>query len=313
MYRKKRHLSETPSRQKTIKVTENLFTLCPWIPIVGYENYVSPYLVRGDKIALVDIGPRVSVPNLIEGLAEIGVRPEAVDYIILTHIHMDHAGGIGTAIKEMKNAVVVAHPRAKAHLIDPTELWQASLKSVGDLAVGYGMIEPVPAEKVVVADEGMEISLWQGMVMKMVLTPGHAAHELSIFETRDKILFSGDAAGSYRGDRLRLSTLAPTRPAELLASMDKLIALGAEKIAYGHFGCYSGAPALLQAVREKFLIWWDAARAVVASGGTADEAVKRVLALDKTLVHLERQSPEVYKHDYLRLVDSLKWLMKTSR
>jgi len=306
-------LPQLPSRQKITRVSPSLTTLRPWIPIPGYENYISPYLVQSDRVVVVDTGPRVSVPNLIEGIVEAGVHPEEVDYIILTHIHMDHAGGIGTVVKEMKNARVVAHPRAKEHLIDPSVLWKASLQSVGELAEGYGMIEPVPAEMIIEVEEGMEIDLGQGMVMNVIFTPGHATHHLSVFERKDRVLFSGDAAGSYRGDHIRLSTIAPTRPHEYLASLEKLISLGAERIAYGHFGCYDGAQEKLEAVRKRFVTWYDTARMTAARGGTVEEAVSAVLALDETASNMGEPGTEDYQREYSRLAESLKWLMKTSR
>ena len=104
------------------------------------------YLFSGEKNALVDIGPAVATPNLLSALTRVGMNPEDIDYIVLTHIHIDHAGGVGTAIKKLTNAKVLAHSRARSHLIDPTPLWKASLKTLGDLAVKYGTFEPVPQD-----------------------------------------------------------------------------------------------------------------------------------------------------------------------
>ena len=113
----------------------------------------------------MDVGPKVTVPNLLSSLAKLGISPGEIDYIILTHIHVDHAGGIGTAIKEMSRAKIVASDRALSHLVDPTALWTASVKTLGELALKYGEIEPVPEDRIVAATDQMKLDLGSGLVL----------------------------------------------------------------------------------------------------------------------------------------------------
>ena len=103
-----------------ITPTLKLLNLCP--PINGYEEFMGAYLFTGERKAIIDVGPRLVIPNLLAALAELNVSPGEIDYIILTHIHIDHAGGVGTALKSMSRARVVAHPQARPHLTNPARL-----------------------------------------------------------------------------------------------------------------------------------------------------------------------------------------------
>ena len=126
---------------KTHTITPTLTLIDTQPPIQGYNNnFFGAYLFRSEKSAIVDIGPKSAVPNLLAGLYQLAVQPKDLDFILLTHIHIDHGGGTGTAIHEIKNAKVLAHSRALSHLIDPASLWEGSLKTLGDLAIQYGDI-----------------------------------------------------------------------------------------------------------------------------------------------------------------------------
>jgi len=161
-----------------ITPTLRLLNLQP--PIPGYGRFIGAYLFCGEKSAIVDTGPAAVAPNLLSALSQVGMDPAEIDYIVLTHIHIDHAGGVGTVIKELTNARVLAHSRARSHLIDPTKLWQGSLKTLGDLALKYGPIEPVPEDRIVVATDQVKLDLGRGLALEIYLTPGHAAHHLSV-------------------------------------------------------------------------------------------------------------------------------------
>jgi len=105
------------------------------------------------KNAIVDTGPTAATPNLLSALAGLDMSPKEIGYIVLTRIHIDHVGGVGAAIKEMSNARVLACSRACSHLIEPTMLWKANLKTLGNLALKYGTIEPIPEDRAAVATD----------------------------------------------------------------------------------------------------------------------------------------------------------------
>lgn len=138
-------------------------------PIPGYGKFISGYLVIGRKRAVIDPGPAIAIDGLLKALAEAGTKPQEIDYIVLTHIHIDHAGGIGKAVGAMPNAMVVVHERALPHLVNPEKLWAASLRTLGDLAIKYGEIEPVPAARIVAAQDNMKLELG-GMELEVYFT-----------------------------------------------------------------------------------------------------------------------------------------------
>ena len=174
-----------------------LLSLHPMLP--GYDDFISSYLFCGAKKVLVDVGPTAAIPGLLAALVQAKVKTEEIDYIILTHIHMDHAGGIGLAAKEMKNALVLAHSRAYRHLVDPTELWKSSRETLGELALRYGSIDPVPENRIIGAENGMKLDIGERSPLEIYLTPGHAPHHLCVFDKNNSVLLAGDLAGGVYG------------------------------------------------------------------------------------------------------------------
>jgi glyoxylase-like metal-dependent hydrolase (beta-lactamase superfamily II) len=245
------------------------------------------------------------VPGLLAALDGAGVKPEAVDYIILTHIHLDHAGGTGTLLKSLPNATVVAHSRAIAHLIEPTKLWEASLSTLGDLALRYGQIESVPAERIVAAEEGMKITLGEKLELEVYLTPGHATHHLSLFEKSSSLLFAGEAAGACINGCLRPATPPPFKLEEALASLDKLIGLKPENICYGHFGCYGDGLKRLKSYREKLLRWHEVVNSQAKKGTSPEEILSVIRGLNCELDYLDKLDKAEYEREFRLIVNSI--------
>ncbi len=280
-------------------------------PIPGYERFLEAHLFQAERTAIIDIGPSVSVPNLFYALRRLGISPQQVDYIVLTHIHIDHAGGTGAASREMNNAKVLAHKRARTHLIDPTALWKASLETLGDLAIQYGVIEPVPEDRIVVATDQMKLDLGQGLELEIYLTPGHASHHLSLYDRKNGVLIAGEAAGVCINGGIRPATPPPFKLEETISSIDKLIELEPRKLCYGHFGCYDNAIEKLRLIKQQILTWYQIINEAVKNGKNPEQILGLLKEKDNNLDYLNALSNDEYKREYVLLLNSIKGMSKS--
>jgi len=269
------------------------------------------YLFCGEKNAVVDVGPRVTVPNLLSALAALKMSPEEIDYIILTHIHIDHAGGVGTAIGEMSRAKVLAHGRARSHLIDPTMLWKASVETLGALALKYGNIEPVPEDRLVAATDLMKLDLGRGLMLEIYHTPGHAAHHLSLFDRANGVLIAGEAAGVCIDGITRLATPSPFKLEEALSSIDRLIALEPQRLCYGHFGCYDNALERLRFIRQRLVTWYEIVSSAVKAGKSSEGILAILREKDRSLDYLNSLGRNEYSRERLFLISSINGLSES--
>lgn len=219
--------------------------------VEGLERFISSWIFKGKTRFLVDVGPKASISQLLEGLEELDLT--RLDFIFLTHIHIDHAGGVGTLIRHFPEARVVCHPAGVNHLAHPGKLWEGSKKVLGDLALHYGEIDPVPVSHILSSDEfsreGFEI----------IKTPGHAVHHMSL--VFDNYLFVGEAGGVFRdlGKRLYLRPSTPPRfiLEEAVASIDRLLELDDREICYAHFGIHRSSHEMLRRYKEQICLWRD--------------------------------------------------------
>jgi len=208
-------------------------------------------MLEGEKAAFVDTNTNHAVPYLLEALSEAGRSPEDVDYIIVTHVHLDHAGGTAALLAHCPNATVLAHPKAARHLIDPERLIAGSKVVYGEqiFAELYGEIKPVPAERVRVMEDGEEL-VWGGRTLRFIYTKGHATHHFSIYDSGTNGVFAGDNWGLGRNELTRsgppflvYSCSPPDFDApEARISLDKILASGAEWVYVPHFGVFWDLP-----------------------------------------------------------------------
>lgn len=210
-------------------------------------------VVAGDRAALIDTGTNASLPLVLAALAERGLAAEQVDYVILTHIHLDHAGGAGALMRALPNAVLTVHPRGARHMADPSRLVAGTIAVYGEAEARqmYGDILPIPAERILETPEGATIRLG-GRTLAFLDTPGHARHHVCILDSRSGHVFAGDMFGlSYReldtgGRQFVFPTTTPTQfePAAMHASIDRLLALRPEAIYVTHYGRVQEVPRL---------------------------------------------------------------------
>jgi len=224
----------------------------------GIKNFIASYVVKGKQAAIVETGPTSSVQNVLAGLKELKVSLDEVAYVAVTHIHLDHGGGVGTIIKNLPNARVIVHPNGAPHLVNPQKLWMQSAQVQGQqLAELYGEPEPVPADRIIAVKDGMTFDLGANVGLRVAETLGHASHHQSYLETKSHGLFPGDAAGIYFKN---LNVVVPTTPAPFrldsqLVSLEKLEGLNPKSLFYSHFGRARDAVEKLQAYGEQLKLW----------------------------------------------------------
>ncbi|KAA6186566.1 MBL fold metallo-hydrolase [Thiohalocapsa marina] len=222
------------------------------------------YLVRsGDRLAFVDTGPTNTVPSLLGVIDALGLTPGHVDYVIPTHVHLDHAGGAGALMAACPNATLVAHAKGAPHLIDPARLTAGATAVYGEaeFARSFGALTPVPEERVVVAEDGQRFDL-AGRGLTFIDTPGHANHHGCIFDAGSRGMFTGDTFGiSYRAFDTAAGPwlFAPTTPVAFdpevwLNSLERMMAYAPEAMFLTHY-CRVDAPerlvdGLRQSIRD---------------------------------------------------------------
>ena len=202
-------------------------------------------IVERGRAAFIDCGTNFTVPRMLTALVDAGLTTDAVDWLILTHVHLDHAGGAGALLAQLPRATLVVHPRGARHMIDPAQLWAGASAVYGEAVMErtYGRLTPVPADRVMQAVDGGSIDL-AGRPLRTLYTPGHASHHIAVHDVRANVCFTGDVFGlSYRdfdtaAGPFILPTTSPVQfdPAALHASIDRLLALHPEAMYPTHYG-----------------------------------------------------------------------------
>jgi glyoxylase-like metal-dependent hydrolase (beta-lactamase superfamily II) len=247
------------------------------------EGLIASYVVPGpDGWTIIETGPTTCREHLAEGIAAAGIDREEVDRILVTHIHLDHAGGVGAAAELFPSATVYVHREGLAHLLDPSKLVASARRAWGPAADSlWGTILPVPSDRVVALSGGEDLRL-KGGNLHVVNTPGHAKHHLAFFDEATHSLFTGDAAGVHLSgtDRVRPALPPPDLDIEaLLDSVDRMRKLNPERLLYTHFGPRDGGVAVLSQYPPLVLRWRDAALEAAREDPSIDHVA---LALQKS-------------------------------
>jgi len=228
----------------------------------GYKRpqAAAAYLViENDRAGFIDTGTFHSVNNLLAVLSDKGLSLEQVDYVMPTHVHLDHAGGAGELMRRLPNAKLVMHPRGARHMIDPEKLTKGVIAVYGEenFQRQFGSLIPVPEERVMIAEDGFSIDLG-GRKLVFLDTPGHASHHYCVWDEHSQGLFTGDTFGlSYRewdveGRAFVFPTTSPVqfRPDAWMQTLDKLASYKPKKINLTHYGQVSDVESLMIQLRE---------------------------------------------------------------
>jgi glyoxylase-like metal-dependent hydrolase (beta-lactamase superfamily II) len=268
----------------------------------GFDDFIGSWLCRDKITVLVDVGPAKTAKRLIAALDAHGVQ--SVDYILLTHIHIDHAGALAELLDRYPKAMAVCHERAVESLMAPAKLWQGSRKVLGPLAELYGEPRRVPSERLI------PHRAFKSRQLKVIETPGHAPHHLSFCYGRR--LFSGEAGGNYFvvGEEEYLRPATPPRffLDVFLESVEQLLSLEDQPIYYAHFGKGLSSKRLLGRFRQQVLQWKEWISEQVDSGMAepVENCVEMLLERDPNLRAFSLMPPGVQKREREFMANAVK-------
>jgi glyoxylase-like metal-dependent hydrolase (beta-lactamase superfamily II) len=265
----------------------------------GWENVTAAYLLEGPAPVLVETGSQSSAAHLARALADLGLRPDDLAGIAVTHVHLDHAGAVGDLARAFPRATVYVHPRGARHLAEPSRLVASAATVYGDLlGTLYGGLEPTEAGRIKALEDGEAIPLGGGRELLGLHSPGHAKHHMAFCDSATGVLFVGDAAG------VKLPGAGPLRPAtpptdfdlgQALHSLERFAHLAPGAVALAHYGLLPGDPVTaLQEAADVLREWASVAEAAWGAGRDIEQALRRRYGpLLEELPEPQRQRVEV--------------------
>lgn len=285
------------------KIADDLFLIPLSPPLIGFSEFISAWLYRGKKTFLVDVGPSTTATHLLGALQELNI--DHLDYILLTHIHLDHAGAIGQIADAFPQTPIVCHKAGISHLTEPSQLWEGTKKVLGSMALSYGPIQPVDAKRL------SDVEQFRAEDVTPIITPGHAAHHVSY--QADNYLFAGETGGIYVSLPQGKYYLRPATPPRFileiaLQSIDALIASRPKTICYSHFGINDDASMMLKAHREQLLLWEALIKDEIQSRAIEDRTdacLKRLLKEDPLMANYHRLTPDIQARERYFLKNSI--------
>ncbi len=252
----------------------------------GWQRLTAGYLIEGPAPVLIETGSQSSVPALLEALDSLGVSADDLAGVVVTHIHLDHAGGVGDVAAAFPRATVYVHEKGARHLVDPIRLISSASRVYGGLLDSlYGRLEPTPAARIHVLADGQDIVVGPGRVLTAIDSPGHAKHHLGLHDSGSGILFAGDALGVRLPDVgvLRPSVPPPDFDLDLaLASISKFEARAPAALALAHYGVVHNAGSLLSEAADVLRAWADVASTAWRDGADIETALSAAFSADLT-------------------------------
>jgi glyoxylase-like metal-dependent hydrolase (beta-lactamase superfamily II) len=271
------------------------------------------YIVDAERPAFVDTGIGTNREYLFDALDELDVAREDVRYLLPTHIHLDHAGGAGFLAEACPNATVLTHEIGVPHLVDPERLVEGTKAAVGEQWDYYVEPEPVPEDRIEPLTDGDEIDLGD-RTLSVIHAPGHAPHQTMFHDSKDDLLFTGDAAGIYVPKKEVVRQTTPPSQFDLEKSLDDVRTieeLAPETLCYGHFGPVEYEEELMESYKRTLVEWVEAVREKREELGD-DDAVAQYFAEHTDMADLwdEKKAREEEKLNARGVLGYLDWKAK---
>lgn len=252
----------------------------------GWEQVTAGYLIEGPEPVLIETGSRSSVPSVIAALDALGLGPGDLAGVAVTHVHLDHAGGVGDVAAAFPSATVYVHEKGARHLADPTRLVASAARVYGDLLDDlYGRLEPTPADRIHVLADGEEVRVGGSRVLTTVDSPGHAKHHLALHDSDSGLVFAGDAVGVRLPDAGVLRPATPPPDFDLDQALESLRRFAERRpagIALAHYGLVPDADAVLEEAAETLRSWASVAEQAWREAGDIAAALEAAFAPDTT-------------------------------
>jgi len=276
----------------------------------GVPGRTSCYIIVAGTVALIETGPSPGVDHLTAALKHLAIPPEQVEHIIVTHVHLDHAGGAGVIARKLPEAKVYVHPKGARHLIDPSRLVAGAKAVYGErFDAFFGEVLPVPETRVHTPEDGATLDLGEGRILTFIYAPGHARHHLVLHDPLSRGVFSGDALGVrfFALSELldRDFTLPSTPPSDFdpvlsVETMKRVGELGIENIYFTHFGKAAGAGDVIKRNIELAGVFEAVGRRVLISGGRPEDIKEALWKI--VMKELEKYGITNREHPALRFL-----------
>jgi glyoxylase-like metal-dependent hydrolase (beta-lactamase superfamily II) len=279
----------------------------------GWERVTAGYLIEGDAPVLVETGSQSSVPVLLAQLDQLGLGASDLAGVVVTHIHLDHAGGVGDVARAFPKATVYVHQKGARHLADPTRLIDSASRVYGPLLDSlYGRLDPTPSERIHVLEDGEAIPVSSNRSLIAVDSPGHAKHHVALHDTLSGVLFAGDAVGVKLPDAgvLRPSTPPPDFDLGLaLHSLRRMAKRRPTSLALAHYGLLTDPLDVLEEADGTLRHWAEVAEAAFREG--RDIAAALAVAFESDLAGVaeeHRKKLEVMNGVHSNAAGLSRWL-----
>ncbi|WP_044337570.1 MBL fold metallo-hydrolase [Rossellomorea aquimaris] len=252
---------------------------------LSLQERTGSYIINEESLTIIETSASPSIPHLKKGLSKLNINLEDIQYIILTHIHLDHAGGAGLFLKECPNAKVIVHPKAKRHLVDPTRLIKGARAVYGEkFDELFHPIVPIPEERVIVMGHEEKLELSESCTLTFFDTPGHANHHFSIFDPVSNGMFTGDTCGiqySVRSKHFYFPSTSPNQfsPERMKDSIRLYKELHLDRLYFGHYGVTEEVSFALGEVEKWLDLFMEKSKKQFSSKVTVEENVKAITSV----------------------------------
>jgi glyoxylase-like metal-dependent hydrolase (beta-lactamase superfamily II) len=270
---------------------------------LGRPEIIATAILHGSPgVALIDPGPATTLANLTTALTRKGIRFDDVRQILVTHIHLDHAGAVGSILEKHPHIEVVVHERGAPHLIDPSRLLSSAGRLYGqDMERLWGDVRPVDAArlKIVAGGETLDVA---GREMKVAYTPGHASHHVSYFDTASRVAFVGDTAGIRRGSGSYVMPPTPPPDIDIEAwheSEKAILAWDPDTLFLTHFGPFQGARQHMHGMFGNMSDWSRIVRRLIADASRSEED-REAAFIEEVFAEIRRQVGEAEAENYTK-------------